>query len=158
MGKAGAARVEAGNAAYARKMQDHEDRLDLAGTRRRVRDMPPLVYSPYAAMEAPNPFDKTAKKRVADKDARLNQIRAIIEEKPANRNFSLMDACAAHVSGAKKSKAASKELIHAFMQFPTDVKITEHMGANSLTLCNKDKLFWINMQAHVPVRKLAGTL
>ena len=37
-----------------------------------------------------------------------------------------MDACAAHVAGANKSKAASKELLHAFMQFPTDIKISDH--------------------------------
>lgn len=126
MGKAGAARVDAGDAAYASAMQDHEDRLDLAGTRRRIRDTPPLVYSPYAAMDAPSPFDETAKKRVTDRKARLKHIRSIIEEKPANRNFSIMDACAAHVSGAKKSKAAYKELLHAFLQFPTNIDISEH--------------------------------
>lgn len=126
MGKAGAARVKAGDAGYAGAMQDHEDRLDLAGTRRQIRDTPPLVYSPYAAMDAPNPFDETAKERVPDRKARIAHIRSIIEEKPASRNFTLMDACAAHVAGANKSKAASKELLHAFMQFPTDIDISEH--------------------------------
>jgi len=126
MGKAGAARVKAGDAGYAGAMQDHEDRLDLAGTRRQIRDTPPLVYSPYAAMDAPNPFDETAKKREPDRKARIERIRSIIEEKPASRNFTLMDACAAHVTGANKSKAASKELLHAFMQFPTNIDISEH--------------------------------
>lgn len=126
MGKSGAARVRSGDAAYAGAMQDHEDRLDIAGTRRQVRETPPLVYSPYAAMDAPDPFAETAKTREPDKATRLKRIHDMIEEKPANRNFSIMDACAAHVAGANKSKAASKELLHAFMQFPTDVKITEH--------------------------------
>lgn len=126
MGKSGAARVRSGDGAYAGAMQGHENRLDIAGTRRRVRKTPPLVYSPYAAMDAPNPFDETAKKRVTDKGARLKRIKSMIEEKPASRNFSIKDACAAHVAGANKSKAASKELLHAFMQFPTDVTISEH--------------------------------
>ena len=126
MGKSGAARVKSGDAGYASAMQDHEDRLDIAGTRRQVRETPPLVYSPYAAMDAPDPFAETAKKREPDKAARLKLIHDMIEEKPANRNFSIMDACAAHVAGANKSKAASKELLHAFMQFPTDVKISDH--------------------------------
>ena len=82
MGKSGAARVKSGGAGYAGAMQDHEDRLDLAGTRRRVRETPPLVYSPYAAMDAPNPFDETVKKREPDKFIRRKNIRAIIEEKP----------------------------------------------------------------------------
>ncbi len=126
MGKAGAARVKAGDAGYAGAMQDHEDRLDLAGTRRQIRDTPPLVYSPYASMDAPNPFDETARKRVPDRKERIARIRSIIEEKPASRNFTLMDACAAHIAGANKSRAASKELLHAFMQFPTNIDISEH--------------------------------
>lgn len=126
MGKAGAARVKAGDAGYAGAMQDHEDRLDLAGTRRQVRKTPPLVYSPYAAMDAPNPFHETAKKREPDRKARIERIRSIIQEKPASRNFTLMDACAVHVAGANKSKAASKELLHGFMQFPTNIDISEH--------------------------------
>lgn len=77
-------------------------------------------------MDAPDPFAETAKTREPDKAARLKRIHDMIEEKPASRNFSIMDACAAHVAGANKSKAASKELLHAFMQFPTDIKVTEH--------------------------------
>ena len=134
MGKAGAARVKAGDAGYAGAMQDHEDRLDLAGTRRQIRDTPPLVYSPYAAMDAPNPFDETAKDRVSDRNTRLNRIKDIIEEKPVSRNFSIIDACAAHVAGANKSKAASKELLHAFMQFPTDIKISENNQRSMLAI------------------------
>lgn len=126
MGKSGAARVKAGSAAYASAMQDHEKRLDIAGTHRSIRNTPPLVYSPYVSMDAPNPFDQTAKKRVPDRAERLESIRSIIEEKPENRNFTILDACAAHVAGANKSKAASKELLHAFMQFPTDIEISEH--------------------------------
>lgn len=126
MGNSGAARVKSGDAAYAGAMQDHEDRLDMAGTRRRIRETPPLVYSPYAAMDAPDPFAETVKQRVPDKATRLKRIHDMIEEKPTSRNFSIMDACAAHSAGANKSKAASKELLHAFMQFPTNVKISDH--------------------------------
>ena len=126
MGKSGAARVKAGDAAYASAMQDHEDRLDLAGTRRRVREVPPLVYSPYASMDAPNPFDESRKERVVDPNTRILRIKSIIEEKPVSRNFSIMDACAAHVTGAKISKAATKQLLHGFMQLPTDIKITDN--------------------------------
>lgn len=108
MGKSGAAQVKSGDAGYAGAMQDHEDRLDMAGTRRRIRETPPLVYSPYAAMDAPDPFAETAKTREPDKATRLKRIHDMIEEKPASRNFSIMDACAAHVAGANKSKAASK--------------------------------------------------
>ncbi|MEP2990013.1 MAG: hypothetical protein ABJO88_13755 [Parasphingorhabdus sp.] len=107
-------------------MQDHEDRLDVAGTRRSINDAPPLVYSPYATMDAPSPFDQTAKKRTPDRKARLKHIRSSIEEKPKSRNFSIMDAQAAHVAGAKISKAASKALLHGFMQFPTNIDISEH--------------------------------
>lgn len=134
MGKSGAARVKTGDAAYASAMQDHEDRLDMAGTRRKVREKSPLVYSPYASMDAPNPFDETAKGRVADKDARLNRIKSVIEEKPVSRNFSIMDACAAHVTGAKKSKAATKELLHGFMQFPTDIRIIKDNQSKMLAI------------------------
>ncbi|MEP3344895.1 MAG: hypothetical protein ABJO09_21550 [Hyphomicrobiales bacterium] len=134
MGKAGAARVKAGDAAYAAAMQDHEDRLDMAGTRRRVREVPPWVYSPYASMDAPDPFTETAKSRETDKRTRLNNIKSIIELKPDMRNFSIMDACTAHVAGAKKSKAASKELLHAFMQFPTDLRITPTVQRNMLAV------------------------
>jgi hypothetical protein len=115
-------------------MQDHEDRLDMAGTRRRVREAPPLVYSPYASMDAPDPFTETAKNRETDKRTRLKNIRSIIELKPDMRNFSIMDACTAHVAGAKKSKAASKELLHAFMQFPTDIRISPSIQRNMLAV------------------------
>ncbi len=126
MGKAGAARVKAVDAGYAGAMQDHEDRLDMAGTRRSINDTPPLVYSPYASMSAPSPCDETVKKRTEDRKARLNAIRSKIEEKPKNRNFTIMDARAAHVAGAKISKAATKLLLHGFMQFPTNINISEH--------------------------------
>lgn len=124
MGKSGAARVNAKDAAYGAAMQDHEDRLDLAGTRRRVRDVPPLVYSPYAALDAPNAIIETAKEKAADKDIRISKIRSVIEEKPRNRSFSIMDACAAHVEGARKKSDAQKVFLHGFMQFPTDIKVT----------------------------------
>lgn len=134
MGKSGAARVKTGDAAYARAMQDHEDRLDMAGTRRRVREAQPWVYSPYASMDAPDPFAETAKSRETDKHIRLKNIKSIIELKPDMRNFSIMDACTAHVAGAKKSKAASKEFLHAFIQFPTDLKISPSIQRNMLAV------------------------
>lgn len=124
MGKSGAARVNAKDAAYGAAMQDHEDRLDLAGTRRSVRDVPPFVYSPYAALDAPDPFIETANERATDKDVRILKIRSIIEEKPRNRAFSIMDACAAHVAGARKNSDAKKAFLHGFMQFPTDIRVT----------------------------------
>lgn len=125
MGKSGAAIVKAKDAAYAAKMQDHEERNDLSGTRRRVRELQPFVYSPYAQPSAPDPFVKTTNQRVTDKDARILRILALIEEKPEGREFSIMDACNAHVADARKNSSAKKELLHGFFQLPTNFKVTE---------------------------------
>lgn len=125
MGKSGAAIVKAKDAAYAAKMQDHEERNDLSGTRRSVRELQPFVYSPYAQRSPPDPFVRTTSKRVTDKDARIRQILSLIEEKPEGRKFSIMDACNAHVAGARKNSSAKKELLHGFFQLPTDFKVTE---------------------------------
>lgn len=125
MGKSGAAIVKAKDAAYAAKMQDHEERNDLSGARRSVRELQPFVYSPYAQPSAPDPFTKTRSKRATDKDTRILQILSLIEEKPEGREFSIMDACNAHVAGARKNSSAKKELLHGFFQFPTDFKVTE---------------------------------
>ena len=124
MGKSGAARVKAQDAAYGAAMQDHEERNDKAGFRRSIRNARPYVYSPYACLDAPDPSVDTAKTRVCDKDARVNQILSLVEEKPENRNFTIMDACAAHVADARKNAGAKKVFLHGFMQFPTEIKPT----------------------------------
>lgn len=126
MGKSGASRVKAHDAAYGAAMQQHEERNDRAGMRRSIRDARPYVYSPYVGPNAPDPSAETAKKRPADKDVRLNEILASTEEKPKGRQFTIMDACAAHVAGARKNAGAKKEFLHGFMQFPTDFKVTDH--------------------------------
>ncbi|UWP91559.1 hypothetical protein K3X13_10860 [Aliiroseovarius crassostreae] len=106
-------------------MQDHEERNDQAGNRRSIRDARPYVFSPYAGPEAPDPFVETSKESSTNKDDRINEILSLVEEKPRSRNFTIMDACAAHVAGAKKSANAKKVFLHGFMQFPTDFKITD---------------------------------
>ncbi len=126
MGKSGAARVKAHDAAYGAAMQEHEERNDQAGMRRSIRDARPYVYSPYVGPNAPDPSAETAKERSTDKDVRIDQIRSLIEEKPKDRKFTIMDACVAHVAGAKKNAGAKKEFLHGFMQFPTDFKTTDH--------------------------------
>lgn len=119
MGKSGAARVKSGDLAYTTAMQDHEDRADYAGAMRRVRDVPPLVYSPYAALEAPDPDLET--QTVLTRKDRLLRIDRFIRPKPADSNFTIWDALQAHIAGARKSKAAKKDLLHAFLQYPTDL-------------------------------------
>ncbi len=47
MGKPGSFRVKALDASSIGAMQNYEQRLDLAGTMRRVRDVDPLIYSPH---------------------------------------------------------------------------------------------------------------
>lgn len=121
MGKAGAARVKSGDLAYATAMQGHEDRVDYVGARRRVRDVPPLVYSPYAALEAPDPDAETRTRR-ARKD-RIMRLERFIHTKPEDSNFSIWDALQAHIAGARKSKAAKKDFLHAFLQYPTDLEL-----------------------------------
>lgn len=126
MGKSGAARVKAHDAAYGAAMQEHEERNDRAGMRRSIRDARPYVYSPYAGPNAPDPSVETAKERSTDMGVRIDQIRSLIEEKPKDRKFTIMDACVAHVEGARKNAGAKKEFLHGFMQFPTDFKVTDH--------------------------------
>lgn len=126
MGKSGAARVTAHDAAYGAKMQDHEERNDLAGHRRSISKDRPYVYSPYAQSEAPDPAKATAKAREPNKSTRIIRIRELIEEKPDGRELTIMDACAAHVAGAKKSANAKKMFLHGFFQFPTDIKVTDN--------------------------------
>lgn len=121
MGKAGAARVKSGDLAYATAMQGHEDRIDYVGARRRVRDVPPLVYSPYAALEAPDP-DADTRTRRARKD-RIMRLERFIHAKPEDGNFSIWDSLRAHIAGARKSKAAKKDFLHAFLQYPTDLEL-----------------------------------
>lgn len=121
MGKSGAARVKSGDLAYATAMQGHEDRVDYVGARRRVRDVPPLVYSPYAAFEAPDPDAETRTTR-ARKD-RIMRLERFINPKPEESNFSIWDALQAHIAGARKSKAAKKDFLHAFLQYPTDLQL-----------------------------------
>lgn len=121
MGKSGAARVKSGNLAYASAMQDHEDRVDYAGARRRVRDVPPLIYSPYAALSAPDPYLET--QTVRTRKDRLLRIDQFIRQKPDDSNFTIWDALQAHIAGARKSKAAKKDFLHAFLQYPTDLEL-----------------------------------
>ncbi|MEO9825335.1 MAG: hypothetical protein ABJF50_13045 [Paracoccaceae bacterium] len=99
--------------------------MDFAGTRRSIRDMRPLVYSPYVGADAPDPFIETAKAKEAVKEQRIDQISSVIEEKPKNREFTIMDALAAHEKGAHRHGAAQKDFLHGFLQFPTDIKVTE---------------------------------
>lgn len=126
MGKSGSARARSGDAAYGKAMSDHEERLDFNGTNRRIREVPPLIYSPHIS-DQPKPLvlsPKYGEEKERLRLAELERIRMLIEVAEEKRNFKLMDAYAAHVEGAKQSKAASKLFLHAFVQFPTDIKIT----------------------------------
>jgi len=126
MGKSGSARARSGDAAYGGAMSDHEERLDFNGTKRRVREVPPLIYSPHTA-DHPEPLDlrpKDDEEKERLRLAELERIKTLIEVAEENRNFKLMDAYAAHVKGAKQSLAASKLFLHAFIQFPTDIEVT----------------------------------
>ena len=126
MGKAGSARARSGDAAYGSAMSDHEERLDFNGSKRRIREVPPLIYSPHTS-DHPEPLDRHPKdddEKERLRLAELERIRTLIEVAEEKRNFKLMDAYAAHVEGTKQSKAASKLFLHAFIQFPTDIEIT----------------------------------
>jgi hypothetical protein len=109
-------------------MSDHELRKDFNGARRQVREVPPLIWSPYASGEPPEALDRRGdedeeeEKRL--RQIELERIKALIEVAAENRNFKLMDAYEAHVEGARRNAAAHKLFQHAFLQFPTDIEIT----------------------------------
>lgn len=126
MGKSGAARAKAGDAAYGAASVDHELRLDMKGARRRVREVPPLIWSPYASDELPVPLGRAKDEEEEERlrQLALERIRAKIEVADERRNFTMMDAYAAHVEGARRSSGAKKLFQHAFLQFPTDLEIT----------------------------------
>jgi len=131
MGKSGAARVKSGNLAYATAMQNHEDRVDYVGARRRVREVPPLIYSPYAYLKGPDPEKET--RLVRNEKDRISRIDLFIVPKTEKRNFTIWDALQAHIKGARKSKAATKDFLHAFIQYPTDLEVTS--DTERLMLC-----------------------
>ena len=88
MGASGAFRANSLDASAMGAMQSHELRLDLAGKKRRVRDVEPLIYSPHGSA------------------------------------LDLKQSYEAHVRGAARNKGARNLCLHAFIQFPTDLKIT----------------------------------
>ncbi|MBM7066745.1 hypothetical protein [Actibacterium sp. 188UL27-1] len=51
------------------------------------------------------------------------RIERFIHPKPDESNFSIWDALQAHIAGARKSKAAKKDFLHAFLQYPTDLEL-----------------------------------
>lgn len=120
MGKSGSARARAGDAAYGAAMIEHELRNDYNGARRRVRNVQPLIWSPYAVSEQLQIWFN------ADSDyaVYLQRLRTQVEVASENRNFTIMDAYEAHVKGARRSAGAKKLFQHAFIQFPTDLEIT----------------------------------
>lgn len=125
MGKSGSARVKAGDAAYGGAMVDHELRRDFNGSRRAVRDVPPLIWSPYASGEPTEPLDRHGDEEEERlRQIELERIKALIEVADEKRNFTLMDAYEAHVEGARRSAGSHKLFQHAFLQFPTDIEIT----------------------------------
>lgn len=88
MGTSGAFRANSLDASAMGSMQSHELRLDLAGKKRRVRDVEPLIYSPHGS------------------------------------DLDLKQSYEAHVKGAARNKGARSLCLHAFIQFPTDLKMT----------------------------------
>ena len=141
MGKSGSARAKAGGAGYGGAMADHEDRLDFKGTMRKLRDVAPLIYSPHA--EERRPIDHFGEEEEEERLRllKLERIKMLIEVKEGRRNFTLMDAYAAHVEGANRSKGAKELFQHAFLQFPTDLEITPEteieMLAQGVAFINK---------------------
>lgn len=109
--------------------------MDMKGARRQVRDVPPLVWSPYASDEPPAPLgrSKDAEEKERLRRLELERIRALIEVADERRNFTMMDAYAAHVEGARRSAGATKLFQHAFLQFPTDLQITPETEIEMLT-------------------------
>lgn len=125
MGKSGSARVKAGGAAYGGAMVDHELRRDFNGSRRAVRDVPPLIWSPYASGEPPEPLDRWSDEEEEQlRQIELERIKALIEVADEKRNFTLMDAYGTHVEGARRSAGSHKLFQHAYLQFPTDIEVT----------------------------------
>lgn len=120
MGQAGSFRANALGASQMSAAQTHEARLDQVAKLRVKRNIPPLLYSPYSPDRN---SDVTSSLHLQGEDA-LQQILATIAEKDAERHLSLTAAYDAHVEGARRNKGASKLCLHAFVQFPTDVKIT----------------------------------
>lgn len=142
MGKSGSARVKAGDAAYGGAMVDHELRRDFNGSRRAVRDVPPLIWSPYASGEPPEPLDRHSDEEEERlRRIELERIKALIEVADEKRNFTLMDAYEAHVEGARRSAGSHKLFQHAFLQFPTDIEITpeseQEMLAQGVAFINR---------------------
>ncbi len=120
MGQAGAFRANALDASQMSAAKTHEERLDQVAKLRVIRDMPPLVYSQYSPDEQ---GERTPSLHPEGGDA-LEQVLAMIAEKDAEQHLSLTDAYDAHVEGTRRNKGASKLCLHAFVQFPTDLKVT----------------------------------
>ncbi|KIC50874.1 hypothetical protein [Tateyamaria sp. ANG-S1] len=51
------------------------------------------------------------------------RLERFIHAKPEDSNFSIWDSLQAHITGARKSKAAKKDFLHAFLQYPTDLEL-----------------------------------
>lgn len=119
MGKSGAIRTKALDAAQISAMETHENRADLVARKRVLRDIAPLVYSPY-----------TADDPAIDTD--LASILRRIEPRDADRHLSIGDACARHIEGARRNKSAKKICLHSIVQFPTDLQVTPEMERRML--------------------------
>ncbi|NJM84409.1 MAG: hypothetical protein HC844_19930, partial [Tabrizicola sp.] len=94
-------------------MVKHELRDDYNGAMRAMRSErrdPPLLWSPHASGASAEMVE-------------IERIKALIEVAEGRRNFTLMDAYDAHVSGAKRRADSTKLFQHAFLQFPTDIEI-----------------------------------
>lgn len=120
MGQAGSFRANALGASQMSAAKTHEERLDQVAKLRVKRNTPPLVYSPYS----PDRHGEVTSSLHLEGENALRQILAMIAEKDAERHLSLTAAYDAHVEGARRNKGASKLCLHAFVQFPTDLKIT----------------------------------
>lgn len=114
MGKSGAVRTKSLDSSQLGAMETHENRADLVTQQRVVRNLPPLVFSPYSAQ------GRTGKLSYDD------TLVGIVERDEA-LHLSIGEACARHLENTRRNKAAKKICLHSIVQFPTDLAINEEM-------------------------------
>lgn len=142
MGKSGAIRNNHLNAGGMGAMVVHENREDLKGSMRVVRDVPPLVFSPYSDSTPKQDIKSSYPQSKNDDELELERILALIAEKDKDKHLSIIQAYERHVENALRNKAAKNLCTHSFIQFPTSITITpeseREMLAHAVSFVNKN--------------------
>lgn len=137
MSTKGAIRINSLDASQMSAMEVHENRLDWIAAQRVVRDVPPLLYSPYSD----DGDNSSPRSSVDDEEDELAKLLALIAEKGTKQQIAMTSAYDLHVQGAKRNKGAKKLALHAFVQFPTNMVVTPKserlMLANAVQFVNR---------------------